>query len=75
MRKVLITSIQQFEVKILDQKDAPETYTKNLPPGGNDKWELIEYADGTTCWCPKHSYTFNTPLINDHTKVTITVKE
>jgi len=73
MKKALLTSIYQEEVKILSESDDPETYKNNLPPGGSSKWELIEYADGKRLWCPKHSYTFNTPVITDHTKLRIEV--
>lgn len=73
MRKMLMTIVQQFEVKVLSEKDAPETYAKNLPPGGNSKWELIEYPDGQRLWHPKHSYTFSTPKITDFTGVTVQV--
>lgn len=75
MKKALLTSIYQDEVKILSESDAPETYKNNLPPGGSAKWELIELADGKRFWQPKHSYTFNTPAITDHTKVKIQVAE
>lgn len=75
MKKVLYTHISQFEVKALDEKDAPETYAKNLPPQGKDKWQLVEFPDGKILWTPKLPYTFGTPQITDHTKVQISVKE
>lgn len=75
MKTVLLTTIHQVHVKVLNEKDAPDTYKQNLPPGGSSKWELIEYPDGKRFWHPTHSYTYATPPINDHTKVTIEVKE
>lgn len=75
MKTKLLTTIHQTQVKVLDENDAPDTYAKNLPPGGKDKWELIEYADGRRFWHPTHSYTYATPQITDHTKVTIEVKQ
>jgi len=75
MLKMLLTSIRQDEVKVLHEEDAPETYAKNLPPGGKGKWVLIEYEDGKRYWHPIQPYTFATPKIDDHGKVSIEVKE
>lgn len=75
MKKALVTSISQYEVKIVTEQDAPDTYAKNLPPGGKDKWQLVQFEDGKQLWQPIHQYTFNTPLIADRTKVKIVVSE
>lgn len=75
MKKALLTGIHQIEVKIISEKDAPDTFAKNLPPGGEDKWNLIEYPDGQRRWHPKHSFTYATPKITDFTRVSIEVKE
>lgn len=74
MRKMLLTTIHQIEVKAIDEKDAPDTYAKNLPPGGKSKWQLIEYPDGKRLWHPVHSYTFNTSPVADHGKVKLEVE-
>lgn len=75
MKKKLLTYVHQTEVKVLDPSDAPDTYERNLPPGGRDKWELVQYPDGTTVWTPKHKHTFTTPKINDHGKIKLEVQE
>jgi hypothetical protein len=80
MKKALITSVYQEEVTIIerDKISDPEelkSYDYNNPgkmTGG--KWELVRYSNGQKLWTPVHSYTFNTPNINDHARVTIEVK-
>lgn len=75
MKKKLLTTVYQTEVKVLDPADAPDTYERNLPPGGRDKWELVEYPNRERAWVPKHKHTFTTPKINDHNKINLEVQE
>lgn len=73
MKKALLTVVNQYEVKIVTEKDAPDTYAKNLPPGGKSNWQLIEFSNGDRMWHPVHSHTFATPTINDHGKIKLEV--
>jgi len=76
-KKAVLTQIVQTEVEILEPHEhekGVEGYDYNNPKAGG-KWELVRLPNKSTVWCPILPHSFNTPMIQNQTKVRIVVDE